>query len=212
MGAMLRRVAVELVDLVAPGHTVLVTQECQNGIIGEGAPMRELAEAAAPMKLAAGRLAAAARQAGVTVVHCLAWHRADFKAASSNARMLVVPRKLGMALVPGSDDADVVPEIGVDDADIVLGRYHGLGPMGGTELDMVCRNLGATTIIGVGVSVNVGMLSLGLDAVNHGYQFVVPRDAVTGVPEDYIESVLTNSFAMFGTVSDVDSIVAAWTR
>ncbi len=68
-----------------------------------------------------------------------------------------------------------MPEIGPADGDLVLGRYHGLGPMGGTDLDAVCRNLGATTIIGVGVSVNVGMLNFAMDAVNAGYQFVMPR-------------------------------------
>lgn len=210
MGAKLAAVAVQLVDLVDPAHTVLVTQECQNGIIGEGAVLRDLADATGPMKAAAGRLAAAARDAGVTVVHCVVWHRHDYKGSSSNARMLVAPRKLGMQLLPGSPQADVVPEIGVDDRDIVLGRYHGLGPMGGTDLDMVCRNLGATTIVGVGVSVNVGIMSLGLDAVNHGYQFVVPRDAVSGVPEDFVDAVLANSFAMFGTVTTVEEIVGVW--
>ena len=210
MGAMLAAVAVQLVDLVAPAHTVLVTQECQNGIIGPEAVLPQLAEIAGPMKQAAGRVAAGARAAGITVVHCLAWHRADGKAVSNNARMLVAPRKLGMLLVPGSVEADVIPEIGVEDADIVLGRYHGLGPMGGTELDMLRRNLGATTIIGVGVSVNVGMLSLGLDAVNHGYQFVLPRDAVAGVPEAYCDDVIEHTFKNIGTVTDVEAILAAW--
>src|SRR5439155_19872581 len=62
-------VAVELATLVARGHTVLVTQECQNGIVGAQSPLRELAEAAAPAMATAGRLAAAARAAGIPVVH-----------------------------------------------------------------------------------------------------------------------------------------------
>ena len=41
--------------------------------------------------------------------------------------------------------------------DLVLARHHGLGPMGGTELDPILRNLGITTIVGVGVSVNTGV-------------------------------------------------------
>jgi nicotinamidase-related amidase len=83
--------------------------------------------------------------------------------------------------------------------------------MGGTDLDMVLRNLGATTVIGVGVSVNVGMLSFGLDAVNHGYQFVLPRDAVAGLPTEYAEAVIDNSFRVFGTVVHAADIQAAWT-
>jgi nicotinamidase-related amidase len=203
-------VAVELATLVSPGHTVLVTQECQNGIVGKASPLRDLAEASGPALAAAGRLAAAARAAGVPVVHCVALRRPDGLAASTNAPMYRFSQKAGVVLHPGSFEADVVPEIGVDDRDLVLGRYHGLGPMGGTDLDMVCRNLGATTIVGVGVSVNVGMLSLGLDAVNHGYQVVIPRDAVAGVPADYAEAVLTHSFPVFATVVDAQAILDVW--
>ena len=33
--------------------------------------------------------------------------------------------------------------------DVVLHRWHGVGPMDGTDLNPVLRNLGATTIVGV---------------------------------------------------------------
>ena len=207
---MLAAVPVELSSLVAPGHTVLVTQECQNGIIGEQSALPGLAATAAGMRAAAGALAAGARAAGVPVIHCVALRRPDGKAASTNARMYAAAIKSGMALHPGSLEAEVIPEIGVDERDIVLGRFHGLGPMGGTDLDMVCRNLGATTIVGVGVSVNVGMLSFGLDAVNHGYQFVLPRDAVTGVPQEYVDAVIQNTFAVIGTVVDSGELLDIW--
>jgi nicotinamidase-related amidase len=208
--AILAAVALDLSSLVAPAHTVLVTQECQNGIIGADAALRELADASADMRVNAGRLADGARAAGVPVVHCVAWRREDGKAASTNARMFAAAVRMGLQLTPGSSVADVIPEIGVEEGDIVLGRYHGLGPMGGTDLDMVLRNLGVTTIVGVGVSVNVGMLSFGLDAVNHGYQFVLPRDAVAGIPADYAEAVIDNSFSVFSTVVRSDDVLAAW--
>ena len=57
--------------------------------------------------------------------------------------------------------------------------------MTGTQLDPILRNLGVTTIVGVGVSLNVGMTNLAFDAVNRGYQIVIPRDAVAGVPAEY---------------------------
>jgi len=202
--------ALDLADLVAPEHTVVVTMECQNGVVGALSPMRELADATEPMLKVAGELAAAARDAGVTVIHCLALRRPDGNASSTNSRMLRAAVKSGMALYPGSKEAEVVPEIGVEEADIVLGRFHGLGPMGGTDLDMVCRNLGATTIVGVGMSLNVGMISFGLDAVNHGYQFVLPRDAVAGVPASYGEAMIENSYAMFSTVVEAEQIIDVW--
>jgi nicotinamidase-related amidase len=106
----------------------------------------------------------------------------------------------------------VIDEIGVEDSDVVLTRLHGVGPMAGTDLDAVLRNLGATTIVGIGVSVNVGMTNFVMDAVNLGYQFVLPRDAVAGVPEEYANALVDNTLALLATVVTTDELVAAWNR
>jgi biuret amidohydrolase len=98
----------------------------------------------------------------------------------------------------------------VDPGDIVLPRYHGLGPMTGTQLDSMLRNLGVTTIVGVGVSVNIGMTSLAFDAVNHGYQIVLPRDAIAGVPADYADAVIDNTLSLVATITTTDNVLAAW--
>jgi nicotinamidase-related amidase len=74
----------------------------------------------------------------------------------------------------------------------------------------VCRNLGARSIIGVGVSVNVGMINFAMDAVNAGYQFVLPRDCVAGVPADYANAVLDNTLALIATITTSAEIMAAW--
>jgi len=202
---------IQLSELVAPGHTALVTQECQNGVIGEQAVFPELALAArAGMIGNVARLAKAARASGVPVFHCLALRRADGLGSSNNARIFGAARKSGVVLSPGSSAAEVVPEIGVEDTDIVLTRYHGLGPMGGTDLDSVLRSLGVTTVVGVGVSVNVGMTNFTMDAVNAGYQFVLPRDAVAGVPTSYADAVIENTLSLLATVATTDDVVAAW--
>ena len=201
----------DLAALVDPAHTVVVTQECQNGVIGPHAALPQLAEIARPrMVPAAARLVASARRAGVPVVHCVAARRADGRGSNANARLFLGMRKLPVSLLPGSDAVEVIPEIGVADSDVVLTRLHGLGPMGGTDLDPVLRNLGATTIIGVGVSVNVGMTNFAMDAVNAGYQFVLPRDAVAGIPEDYAEAVIEHTLSLLATVTTVDEIRGCW--
>ena len=199
-----------LVDLVAPAHTVLVTQECQNGVIAEHAVFPALAEAARAMIPNAGRLAKGARAAGVPVVHCLAHRRADGKGANDNAKLFGAARKAAVTLAPGSDAAAVVPEIGIEETDIVLSRLHGVGPMWGTELDPVLRNLGCSTIVGIGVSINVGMTNFCMDAVNAGYRFVLPRDAVAGVPSDYADAVMENTLSLLATVTTTDEVLDAW--
>ena len=193
---------IDLAELVAPGHTALVTQECQNGVIGEHAALPQLADAArAEMIPNAARLAAAAREAGVPVVHCVAARRADGKGSNANARLFMGMLKTAVPLLPGTAAVEVIPEIGVDDGDVLLTRLHGLGPMGGTDLDAVLRNLGVTTVVGIGVSVNIGMIDFAFDAVNAGYQMVLPRDAVAGVPADYAKAVLDNTLALGGDVA-----------
>ncbi|MBL8774852.1 MAG: isochorismatase family protein [Acidimicrobiales bacterium] len=203
--------AVELRALVDPAHTVVVTQECQNGVIGHEAALPQLAEIARRHMIpAAARLVAAARSAGVPVVHCVAARRADGQGSNANARLFQGMRKLSVELLPGTPAVEVIPEIGVVDTDVVLTRLHGLGPMGGTDLDPVLRNLGATTVVGVGVSVNVGMTNFAMDAVNAGYQFVLPRDAVAGIPEDYADAVIDNTLSLLATVTTVDDVVGCW--
>jgi biuret amidohydrolase len=203
--------ALDLVELVAPGHTALVTQECQNGVIGEPAALPQLAAVARRQMIPnAARLARAARQAGVPVVHCVAARRPDGKGSNANARLFMGMQKTPVALTPGSAAVEVIPEIGCESSDVVLTRLHGLGPMGGTDLDAVLRNLGVTTIVGVGVSVNIGMVDFAFDAVNAGYQMVMPRDAVAGLPEDYADAVLDNTLSLVATLPSTEAIVAAW--
>ena len=204
---------VDLAALVDPARTAVVTQELQGGVVGEASVVPALAEvvAAAGVLPAVHRLVVGARAAGVPVVHCVAARRADGRGSNANARLFGgVSNNATVRLLPGSAAATVVPEVGVEDTDLVLTRLHGLGPMGGTDLDPVLRNLGVSTIVGVGVSVNVGMLSFAMDAVNAGYQFVLPRDGTAGVPSSYADAVIDNTLALLATVTTVGEVLAAW--
>jgi biuret amidohydrolase len=204
--------ASDLQALVAPEHTALVLQEVQNGVVGSPSVLPALADAAAAVDLVANcaRLAHAARAVGVTVLHCTAETRNDGRGANNNARLFAGVKKSPVRLSPGSAAVQVPAEIGVDPRDLVLARYHGLGPMTGTQLDSILRNLGATTIVGAGVSVNIGMTNLAFDAVNRGYQMVMPRDGIAGVPADYAQAVIDNTLALVSTMTTTDAIVAAW--
>jgi nicotinamidase-related amidase len=203
--------ALDLRSLVDPSHTALVTQECQRGVIGDAAVLRELADVAQATAVPnMAKLVHGARAAGVQVVHCLAVRRADDKGSNTNARLFAGTRKLGIRIEPGSPESEVLPELGVEADDLVLSRLHGLGPMGGTDLDAVLRNLGVTTIVGIGVSVNVAITNFAMDAVNGGYQFVLPRDAVAGFPADYADAVIDNTLSLIATVTTAADVLAAW--
>lgn len=202
--------ALDLAELVAPGHTALVTQEIQRGVVGDLSQLPELAAAAQPTFPNIARLAEAARAAGVPVLHCTAERRADGQGANANARIFQYMAKAPVKLLPGSDAAAIVPEVPVAESDVVVPRLHGLSPFQGTELDFLLRNLGVRTIIGTGVSVNVAITNLSLDGVNAGYQMVLPRDAVAGFPESYVEQVFQHTLGAVATVTDTEAILRAW--
>jgi nicotinamidase-related amidase len=204
-------VPVSLAELVDPSTTAVVTSEVQNGVVGATSTLPALAEAAAAILPGIGRLAKAARAAGAQVVHATAYRRADGKGANRNARLFAAVRKSPVPLLPGTPAVDVVPEVGVEPEDLVLTRTHGLNPMAGTDLDPVLRNLGVTTIVVAGVSVNIAITNLVMDAVNRGYQVVLPRDAVCGIPAGYADAVIDNTLALLATLTTVDEVVGAWT-
>lgn len=203
---------VDLVDLVRPERCAVVTSEIQGGVVGERSALPELASAARPMVAAVARLCDAARSAGATVVHCTAARRDDGKGSNTNARLFAAVRRSPVALRPGTAETEVVSDLGPAPEDLVLRRLHGLSPMAGTDLDPVLRNLGATTVVVTGVSVNVAVTNLVMDAVNGGYQVVVPRDGVAGIPATYADAVLDNTISLLATLTTVDELIEAWTR
>lgn len=203
--------AVELAELVSPWRTAVITSEVQNGVIGEQAALPALAEQARrTMVPNLARLVQAARGAGVEVVHATFARRPDGKGANHNARLFAGVDKSPVKLLLGSEAVRVVPEIGVAPTDLVLTRTHGLNPMSGTDLDPVLRNLGVTTIVATGVSVNIAIPNLVMEAVNLGYDVVVPRDAVCGVPTEYADAVIDNTLQLLATVTTVDELVTLW--
>jgi len=202
---------VDLESLAAPSHTALVVQECQRGVIGDRSALPELAEAAAGDLIPnIARLAAAARRVGIPVIHCTAVRRSDDLGANHNARLFQYMARAKEKLIPGSEAAEIVPGIEVAESDLVLPRLHGLSPFQGTELDFVLRNQDVTTIVGVGVSVNVAITNLAFDAVNAAYQVVIPRDAVAGFPREYVEAVFANTLGAISTLTSTEELVAAW--
>jgi nicotinamidase-related amidase len=202
----------DLATLIAPDHTALVLQEVQNGVVGEPSALPALAAAVAEIGLI-GKCAALARSArahGIPVLHCTAEIRPDGLGANTNARLYIGVKKAPVKMTPGTAAVQPPDEIGVEPSDLVLPRLHGLGPMTGTQLDSVLRNMGVSTIVGVGVSLNVGMINFAFDAVNRGYQFVMPRDAVAGVPSEYAEAVLDNTLSLVATLTTTADVLAIW--
>ncbi|OBG59153.1 cysteine hydrolase [Mycobacterium sp. E3339] len=200
----------ELVEIAAPEHTAIVTQECQGAVVGPDAGLAMLAEEARRVALPnIVRLLPVARAAGVRVVHCLVQRRPDGLGSNHNARIFAMGQGQ-VDITPGTPGAALLPELGPEPSDLVLSRWHGVGPMGGTDLDAVLRNLGVSTIVIVGVSLNIAIRNVVMDAVNAAYRVVVPRDAVAGIPTEYGEAVIANTLSLLATITTTDELLRTW--
>lgn len=186
--------------------------ECQRGVVGDLATFPALAAEVAGSG-ALDRMASvvgAARAGGATVVHAVAHFRADRLGSFTNAPLLAYAATIPGQLLEGSDAAQLVPELGPEPGDAVTARRHGVSPFTGTDLDAILRSRGVATVVPVGVSLNVGVLGLCIEAVNLGYRVVLPADATVAVPAAYADVVLRNTFAQLATVTTTDEVVAAW--
>jgi len=201
----------DLAALAAPDHTAIVTVEVQADVVGEDSILPDLAAASHTMVPNVAALCRAARAAGVTVCHATAVFRPDCFGSNTNARLFVATAKRRGSGAPGPFEPAVLhPDLGAEPGDVIAPRYQGLSALWDTGLDQILRNEGVTTLVVTGVSVNVAILSTVMDAVNRGYQVIVPRDAVAGVGADYVAAVLDNTIALLATLTTTDALVTAW--
>ncbi|MEV6833715.1 cysteine hydrolase [Streptomyces sp. NPDC051133] len=204
----------QLSELLDPAGTVLLTVECQQGVVGPDSALPELAREARSSGALdnVARLVAAAHEAGVQVVHAVAERRPDGRGASRNARLFRAAERLPVQQLTGSTAVRVAPPIEVAAEDLVVRRLHGLSPLHGTDVDALLRNLGCRTLVVTGVSANVAIPNTVFDAVNLGYTAVVPADAVAGVPADYTPALIRNTLALVATVTSTDEVLRCLKR
>ena len=205
---------VDLAELLDPPHTAVLTMELQRGVVGDRATIAALAEGveSAGVVPAAARVVRAARAAGARVVHCVAEFRPDRAGSNDNAPLLRAIAKGPAHLLAGSDETELVAELGPEPSDLIAVRRHGLTPFPGTDLDQTLRNLGVRTLVAAGVSVNIGVTGLVMVAVDLGYRCVVVRDAVAGVPADYADAMLQHTLAPLATLVTSEQVAATWAR
>ena len=208
-----------LAERVDPAHTTVVTMELQKGIVGDEAllPALPIAVRESGLLETAGEVCRAARAAGVRVVHQTMRSRPDGAGQAINCKIFAIgaKRRAEVGYEPtdiGRPGAELAAELDVQPSDIEVPRMHGMTPFTGTELDAVLRNLGTKTVVLMGVSLNLGITGGALSALDHGYQVVIVRDAVVGLPREYGDAVLTNTLSMISTIVASDELIAAWTR
>ncbi len=203
-----------LIEQLDPASTVLLTVECQRGVVGVDSALPELADVARKSGALAhiARLVAAAHEAGVQVLHAVAERRPDGRGANRNARLFKAAGRLPVQQIVGSSAVRIADPIPVSEDDLVVRRLHGLSPLAGTDVDALLRNFGCRTLVVTGVSANVAIPNAVFDAVNLGYTAVVPSDAIAGVPADYTPAMIRNTLALVATVTTTNEVLTCWKR
>ena len=201
-----------LEELVHPERAAILTMEMQRGVIGDLSVMRPLADAVTKLGLPerVGGLLGSARRAGVPVIHCRAAFRPDRKGSYHNVPMVNALLKNPDHLTEGAETTHVLPELGPEDGDLDSTRLHGMSPFHGTDLDPKLRSLGVETVVATGVSLNVGIPGLVIEALNHGYHAVLVTDCVVGHPIEYGEAVLEHGLARITTQTTAAELEKLW--
>ncbi|MFE5023488.1 cysteine hydrolase [Streptomyces sp. NPDC056656] len=204
----------ELAELLDPATAVLLTVECQQGVVGPDSALPELAEEARSSGALGNvaRLVAGAHEGGVQVLHAVAERRPDGRGANHNGRLFRAAARLPVQQISGTKAVRIAPPVEVADEDIVVRRLHGLSPIAGTDVDALLRNLGCRTLVVTGVSANVAVPNAVFDAVNRGYTVAVPADAIAGVPSDYTPAMIRNTLALVATVTSTQDVLTCWKR
>ncbi|MEQ4718125.1 isochorismatase family cysteine hydrolase [Nonomuraea sp. B19D2] len=193
-------------------RVAVLVMEMQRGVVGDLTKFPDLVDACARHDVVANtaRLLQAARSAGIPVIHCTAAFRPDRSGShTDNCPFIVSLLKDPEHMLEGMPAAEVIPELR-DGGDLESRRYHGFSPFTGTSLDMTLRSLGVSAVVAAGVSVNLGIPGLALEAVNLGYRVTVVTDAVAGIPEDYARAVLKHTISLLATRAGTADLVERW--
>ncbi|MFJ9027886.1 isochorismatase family protein [Streptomyces sp. NPDC102274] len=107
---------------------------------------------------------------------------------------------------PAADWADLVPELGVQDSDIVVTKQQ-WGAFYGTDLDLQLRRRGLTQVVVTGIATSIGVESTARAAHEHGYHVTVAVDAVADMDEGAHRNSVEKIFPRLGETGTTEAIV-----
>jgi nicotinamidase-related amidase len=169
------------------GKTALIVIDMQRdfllpGGFGEslGNDVAQLLKVVPPL----AALIAAARDAGVMVIHTREGHRADLSDCppaklnrGAPSKRIGDPGKYGRILIRGEYGHDIVDELAPVDGELVIDK-PGKGAFYATELQDVLVDAGITQLLVTGVTTEVCVHTTTREANDRGYECLVVSDCV----------------------------------
>ena len=209
-----------------PARTALVVIDMQRDFLEPGGFGESLGNdvsrlaAAVP---ACGAALAAARRAGLLVVHTREGHRPDLADCPPAKRergppgcRIGDPGPMGRILVRGEPGHDIVPALAPAPGEVVLDK-PGKGAFCQTDLELILRNHSIAALLVCGVTTEVCVNTTVREANDRGFRCVVLGDACASYFPDFHAAGLAMIKAqggvgggIFGWVSDTAALAAAF--
>jgi len=187
---------------IDPKTTALVLIEYQNDFTSEGGVLHG---AVSEVMDGTGMLAntkdvvAAARAAGVTVMHAPITFAEGYNEISSHPYGILKGVVDGKAFVKGSWGAAIVDDLAPVGGDIVIEGKRGLDTFASTNLDFILRSKGISTLILGGFLTNCCVESTMRSGYENGYQVITLNDCVAATSVEEHDNALKYDYPMFST-------------
>ncbi|AKA49242.1 hydrolase [uncultured archaeon] len=105
-----------------------------------------------------------------------------------------------------ADWADIVPEIGPKDGDVVITKRQ-WGAFYGTDLELQLRRRGIDTIVLGGIATTYGVESTARFAYEYGFNQIFPEDAMTDLSEEAHHNAINYVLKRIGRVRITEDIL-----
>ena len=206
---------------VDTGRMALVIIDMQRDFLEAGGFGAALGNDISPLKTAVGPCAdvlAAARRAGILIIHTREGHRPDLTDAppmkverGDPAMRIGAPGPMGRILVRGEPGHDIIPELYPAAGEPVIDK-PGKGAFYQTDLELMLKNRGIETLLVCGVTTEVCVNTTVREANDRGFRCVVLSDCCASYfPEvhDMGLKMIKAQGGIFGSVSASAAAIAA---
>jgi ureidoacrylate peracid hydrolase len=196
-----------------PAATALVLIEYQNDFTSDGGALHD---AVAPVMESTGMLAktvelvAAARAAGVTIMHAPISFADGYGELSAHPYGILKGVVDGKAFVKDTWGAAIVDELAPQPGDIVVEGKRGLDTFASTNLDFILRSKGIRTIVIGGFLTNCCVESTMRTGYENGYQVYTLTDCVAATSQAEHDNAISFDFPMFSVPATAGEVMDAF--
>jgi nicotinamidase-related amidase len=183
-----------------PQKTAVVLVEFQNDFTSEGGALHGAVKdsmAATDMITHTQEAVAAARAAGVTIIHAPIQFAEGYGEITKHPYGILKGVVDTNAFVKGSWGADFVADVAPQSGDIVLEGKRGLDAFASTNLDFILRSKGIETVALGGFLTNCCVESTMRSAYEKGFEVVTLTDCVGATSAEEHANAITYDYPMF---------------